>query len=747
MNERVVELVLRYEELCKQGQSVTPEELCGDSPELLAEVRLALARLRGVDAFLGTPGATSAGTLPQAPRREAKAPAWIGAYEVLGVLGQGGMGVVYQARHASTQQLVAVKLLRDNLGAPNAVIRFRTEAEALARVRHPHIVQLLETGEHEGLPFLVMELVAGGSLGQATQGSPVEPNRCAEQVEALARAIDVAHQAGVIHRDLKPSNVLLTAEGVLKISDFGLAKRLDVDLRQTASGAILGTPSYMSPEQAAGLVRQIGPASDVWSLGVMLYEMLTGRLPFAGASPYQTLQQVCEKEPVPPRQIEPSVPRDLETICLKCLQKDAARRYAGAAELADDLRRYLEDRPIRARPVGLGERLLKWRRRNAVLSALLAVGLLFLAVGGAAGLWYWDRYRRVRVEYFAALTSRFGVKEGVGRLSEAEAKRRRFSYKVYRRAGRVERVDVVDGQGELTTEHQTGALLQRANVGRTELLTGRECRFEYARNERGGLTEERAYDRLGNVVWVLSYSGPDTAFYANKEGTPEAPAGQGGGPAPGAATGFAQARTRSGGRLPALPLVARGPGRGGPLPRPRRPASPRRRRGLRRAPRARRPRPPRPPGILQQGRQADHSRGLQNSRLDLPLRRARQPDRASLLRHRGQARPGPARHRPGPPGLRRSGQRHRADLLRRPRQARPVRGRAPPRRRLRRARPPGRERGLRGRGQAHPAQGRGAPCEGRLRQPGQPGRAGLFRRREQAHPGPRRRAQGDVRPR
>jgi hypothetical protein len=528
MNERLIELVLRYEEACEQGQQVTPEELCRDCPELLDDLRAALGRIRGLDAMLATRTDDSAG--------EPRAPARVGEYAVLGELGKGGMGVVYKGRHEATQELVAVKLLREGLDGPDQVARFRREAAALATLRHPNVVRLLGAGEHEGKPYLVMELVTGGSLEAALASGPPLPQEAAQRAEVLARAVQAAHDAGIVHRDLKPSNVLLSAEGALKVTDFGLAKRLDAGTRQTASGAILGTPSYMSPEQATGQGRQVGPPTDVWSLGVILYEMLTGQLPFRGANAYEALQRVCGDEPAPPRQVRKEVPRDLETICLKCLHKEPGRRYGSAAELADDLRRYLEDRPIKARRVGLGERLVKWRRRNPAKSALAVVAVTAALAAGLAWLWYWDRYQRVKVEYFANLVTRFGVKEGVGRLSKKEAQGRTVSYKVYRRGGRVIQVDAVNGHGELTGAHDVVTTLEREEGG-ADNPAGKACRFRYERAQKGELRKEVAEDRNGNVVWVLNYTSPRDAFYSGVRRGADAPGQESGRPGP---------RTRSG---------------------------------------------------------------------------------------------------------------------------------------------------------------------------------------------------------
>jgi WD40 repeat protein len=322
------------------------------------------------------------GTLPlvePVPTAESHLLPTLPGYEVLGLLGRGGMGLVYRARQVRLGRIVALKVIRSlGLGGEADPARFRTEAEAIARLQHPNIVQIYEVGEHNGLPFMSLELCPGGSLDSRLGGTPLPPRQAAQLVETLARAMQAAHQAHVIHRDLKPANVLLAADGTPKITDFGLAKKLD-DVDQTQTGAIMGTPSYMAPEQAAGKVRQVGPAADIYSLGVLLYQVLTGRPPFRGTSVLETLEQVRTQEPVPPTRLQPRTPRDLNTICLKCLEKEPNKRYASAGELADDLRRYIAGEPILARPVGSLERLAKWARRRpavaflSVLSAAIAV--------------------------------------------------------------------------------------------------------------------------------------------------------------------------------------------------------------------------------------------------------------------------------------------------------------------------------------------------------------------------------------
>ncbi len=309
-----------------------------------------------------------------------------GDYELLEELGRGGMGVVYKARQGKLKRLVALKMiLTGEHAAAQDLARFQAEAEAVARLHHPNIVQVYEVGQHAGQPYLALELCPGGTLDRKLAGTPLPAEEAARLVQAVARAMYAAHQAGVVHRDLKPQNVLLAADGQPKVTDFGLAKKLDEQTAHTQTGAILGTPSYMAPEQAAGMGKDVGPPADVYALGAVLYECLTGRPPFKAATHLDTLWQVSHDEPVPPRQLQHKVPRDLETVCLKCLHKEPGRRYASALELAEDLRRFLAGEPIHARPVGPAERAVKWVRRRPAVAGL-AAALVLVAAAGFAGI-------------------------------------------------------------------------------------------------------------------------------------------------------------------------------------------------------------------------------------------------------------------------------------------------------------------------------------------------------------------------
>jgi WD40 repeat protein len=323
-------------------------------------------------------------------------------YEILDELGRGGMGVVYRARHLGLDRQVALKMvLAGATLSPQSRQRLQQEARAVGRLRYANIVQVYDVGEQSGRPFLAMELVEGGSLAAYAAHRPQPPNAAARLIDTLARAVQYAHDHGVVHRDLKPGNVLLQAEegksaifdlraAIPKITDFGLAKDLESDAPAlTHSGAMLGTPSYMAPEQARGRGEAVGPAADVYSLGAILYELLTGRPPFRAATPLETMVQVVHYDPVPISRLEPTVPRDLATVCQKCLEKEPGRRYASAAALADDLHRFLAHEPIVARPVGPIGRLRRWVWRNPVIAAVLTSAGVLAAVALGTVLWQW----------------------------------------------------------------------------------------------------------------------------------------------------------------------------------------------------------------------------------------------------------------------------------------------------------------------------------------------------------------------
>jgi serine/threonine protein kinase/WD40 repeat protein len=428
--ERVSQSIARHLDICPECE-VAARQLDDLTDPVICSLRQALRPgEHGVDTASTSPAeadkgnSTPPGTPSPCPR---VLPEKVAGYTILEELGRGGMSVVYKAWQAHPDRVVALKMILAGAHAgPERQARFLAEADAIARLVHPHIVQIHEVGQHDGLPFFSLEYVDGGSLAQPLAGAPLPPRPAAALLEKVARAVDFAHENGVVHRDLKPANILLQRNPetheknektnkepdekrvdpsgqrptfgysssvscvswfIPKISDFGLAKQERSEL--TATGAVLGTPSYMAPEQAGGDNRTVGPAADIYSLGAILYEMLTGRPPFRGGTILETLEQVRTQEPVPPAQLQPQLPRDLGIICLKCLQKDPRNRYATALHLADDLRRFLEGRPIQARPVGTAERVWRWSRRNpgwAAMLASVALLLLVIAVGASSGV-------------------------------------------------------------------------------------------------------------------------------------------------------------------------------------------------------------------------------------------------------------------------------------------------------------------------------------------------------------------------
>ncbi len=400
--ERVNEVIAAYLAAVEAGQRPDPADWLRRHPDLGPDLASFFTDRQQFERFAGSlrpacPRPSAARTIDRnadATWRDLPGPppaGQLGDYELLEELGRGGMGAVYRARQISLGRLVAVKtILAGRLASAEDILRFRTEAEAAAALDHPHVVPIYEVGEQDGLPYFSMKLVEGESLARALRRRPLEPRAAAALVAAVARAVHHAHERGVLHRDLKPGNILLDGAGRPHVADFGLAKRMDHAGSLSQSG-VVGTVAYMAPEQAAGRGRHLTTAADVYSLGAILYETLTGQQPFPGASVLDVLRRLREEEPAGPRALNPRVGRDLETVCLKCLDKDPARRYASAALLAEDLDRYGAGEPIRARPVGTAERLGKWaRRRPAVAAAcglLVLVSILTPAWLGATWLW------------------------------------------------------------------------------------------------------------------------------------------------------------------------------------------------------------------------------------------------------------------------------------------------------------------------------------------------------------------------
>jgi WD40 repeat protein/predicted Ser/Thr protein kinase len=360
------------------GEALAAEQLIACYPDLQAELQ---AFFTAQETLLQSESPTDERTAPSPPRVAACSVVQedFGDYELLEEIGRGGMGVVYKARQRSLDRIVALKMILAGAWASDEEMRrFQAEAQAAAALRHPGVVPIYEIGEFAGCHFFSMAFIEGRSLAEELADGPLPPREAAELTRRLAEAVAHAHGHGIIHRDLKPGNVLIDREGRPHITDFGLAKHLQGDAGLTASNQVLGTPSYMPPEQAAGKGRDVGPASDVYALGAVLYALLTGRPPFQADNPVDTILQVLSQDPVPPRQLNAAIPADLETICLKCLEKERSRRYPQAQGLLDDLQRFLEDRPVRARPLGWWGHAWRWSRRNKATA--LALG----ALSGAA---------------------------------------------------------------------------------------------------------------------------------------------------------------------------------------------------------------------------------------------------------------------------------------------------------------------------------------------------------------------------
>jgi WD40 repeat protein/tRNA A-37 threonylcarbamoyl transferase component Bud32 len=432
------ELELHVEDcaLCQQAlETLTDATVCGlePGPDVMKFVAGAGPGLL-IDPLQATAVATAA-----ANERVGRAAPMVAGYEIEGELGRGGMGVVYKARHVRLNRSCALKMILAGAHAsPEDAARFVTEAEAIARLAHSHIVQIRHIGEADGLPYFELEYLAGGSLDRQLDGTPWPATRAARLAEQVALGIAEAHRQGIVHRDLKPSNVLLAAEGTPKVGDFGLAKMLDSTSALTQSESVMGSPSYMAPEQAQGRAKNAGPAVDVYAVGAILYELLTGRPPFRGTTALETLEQVKTIEPVRPSRLVPGLPRDIETICLKCLQKEPGKRYASALALGEDLRRFLDGRPILARRSTSTERFWRWCRRNPGLAAAntaaaALVALLFLGTAVAAWTFRNQRDQIRRADH--------KTREGLFESLTAQARATRFSRQVGQRFDSLEALD------------------------------------------------------------------------------------------------------------------------------------------------------------------------------------------------------------------------------------------------------------------------------------------------------------------
>jgi len=426
VNEALLsDLLLKWEEQQESGGEISIADLCGPDIALQQVLARRIAILAEMDQLLLSEDSTlQPDDTKQHQSARDKPPQPPPGYELFEQLGRGGMGVVYKARQINLDRIVALKMIHGGALAPQILRkRFQAEAESVARLQHPNIVQIHDVGEHNGLPFCALEYVAGGTLAEKLSGKPLPPNDAAQMVQQLSLAVQAAHDKAIVHRDLKPGNILLTESEVLKITDFGLAKCLDSDDSSTRTGDVLGTPSYMAPEQASGGVHEIGAAADVYALGAILYEAITGRPPFRAASPIDTVMQVINNDPVAPSKLQPSLPRDLETICLKCLLKKPSQRYASADALAKDLERFIQGRPILARPIGLFERSIKYARRHPSAAAIIGLVLFGLITGLATVGVYNSRLQAEQTKLRTAndqLTSKGAELHQAKELAEAQ---------------------------------------------------------------------------------------------------------------------------------------------------------------------------------------------------------------------------------------------------------------------------------------------------------------------------------------
>ncbi len=435
-----------------------------------------------------------------------------GDYEIVSELGRGGMGIVYRARQKKLKRTVALKMLTGHFGKEE-LERFLAEAETVAQLHHPNIVYIHEVGEADGVPYFSMEYIEAGTLTERLRAKEMTAREAAELMLPVTRAIHFAHEQGIVHRDLKPGNILLDANGVPKVVDFGIAKRLNHDASLTLTGVVVGTPTYMAPEQAKGSSRLAGPAADVYSLGAILYELLTGRPPFLPEESDTALTlRVISEEPVSPAFHQPGIPRELEAICMMCLQKDPKERYASAEALADDLQRYLGDEPILAKPPTRLRRTVKWAKRHPW--RMVGVLVLALVAGGALyRVWHWDRYERLHVVHAGGFTTVHGVVSPSEVLAphELEQRGRSFRFTMQGRAGQVMLVEALNARGyplaarRLYEQDAFPFFLEGLVSPPPDSMRSREAtalRYSY---RDGRVQEVQALDRNGQMVWQMQY--------------------------------------------------------------------------------------------------------------------------------------------------------------------------------------------------------------------------------------------------
>jgi serine/threonine protein kinase len=394
-NTALSDLFKRWRHLRDQGQVAPPEQLCADHPDLVPPLK---ARIDAFLADLSPPAEATAATHPDTPRPSgssgafATEPRFFDGYFIERILGRGGMGVVYQARHPRLDLAVALKTMRGDAESDESAERFLRESRAVALLNHPYIVRLYTAGVFEGTHYFTMALVTGGSVKEHAKELFDDPRRAVAIIEKVARGVQHAHERGIIHRDLKPGNILLDAHGEPQVGDFGLAKFLNASADLTATGSMLGTVPYMAPEQLAGQSKRAGPATDIWALGIILYELLAGRRPFVAEDTVQLMQQIIRQEPPRPRVLNSGLDRSLERIILKCLDSTPARRYASAAELADDLGHWLRGEPIRARPRAWPVRLWGRVKKRPITASAVVLALAALS-GYGVYAWYSDPVR------------------------------------------------------------------------------------------------------------------------------------------------------------------------------------------------------------------------------------------------------------------------------------------------------------------------------------------------------------------
>lgn len=397
---KLLELLDGYLAALQAGEKPDRKGLLAQHPELASALRC-LDTLENLSPPIGAEEIDGAAEPPDAPPDADRMPRSFGQYELLGEIGRGGMGVVYKARQKDLDRLVAVKMiLASHLASPEHVRRFQIEARAAARLRHSNIVHIHEVGQSRGQHYFAMEYIEGESLAQRIARFPMPIDAVVRLVAAVARAVEHLHQQGIVHRDLKPSNILLDRDEQPYVTDFGLAKVFEPGSEVTATGVIAGTPSYMSPEQASGRTTEVGPAADIYSLGAILYELLTGQPPFQQSSPLDTLLDILGREPTLPRRLNPKVPEGLQLIAMKCLAKTPGERYASAAALADELDRFARSEPLLVRPPHVGQRLLQWTRRQPALACRLGALGVFYVVGTVnylVGAVDWDFHEKISI--------------------------------------------------------------------------------------------------------------------------------------------------------------------------------------------------------------------------------------------------------------------------------------------------------------------------------------------------------------